>query len=172
MIALSIARAIAFIHTQCPPHQIKNMQMNVHGNIKASNVMINDNFTACLSDYGLIQLAEFEELSVTWHPNSPPLPKSAYCTKLSKESDIYNFGIILLDMLGGPRAPYLKKGIVQRKEEIKEGAVEFFEFFVEGKERKQALQVWDIALVCTNNLPEDRPSIEHILRFLGDVIIN
>ncbi|EEF51334.1 serine-threonine protein kinase, plant-type, putative [Ricinus communis] len=117
MIALDIARAIAFVHTQCPPYE-KKMQMNVHGNIKASNVMINSNFSACLSDYGLAQLAEIEEVSDTWQRKPPPYmqPEYIYSDECCQKSDIYNFGIILLDMLGGPM-----NCIIERKEEIKRG---------------------------------------------------
>ncbi|KAJ4823150.1 hypothetical protein Tsubulata_016385 [Turnera subulata] len=170
IIALSIAQAISFIHTRCPPYD-KKMQMNVHGNIKASNVMININFTACLSDYGFTQLAEFEKVSDTGQRKPASNAKTDYCNELNQKSDIFNFGVILLDMLGGSEAPGLRDCIEASKEIIKEGNIEFFEFPVEGHERKQALQVLDIALACTSKVPVARPSIEKILRALGDVII-
>ncbi|XP_050229875.1 probable inactive receptor kinase At3g08680 [Mercurialis annua] len=166
-IGLDIANAISFIHTQSP-HE-KNMQINVHGNIKASNVLINTNFSACLSDYGFAQLAEFEEVSDT--PENKQ-PKCGYSEEFSQKSDIYNFGIILLDMLGGARAPNSVNCIIERKEEIKSGAIEFFEFAVQGKERLQALQILEIGLACKRKSPDARPSIQHILKYFGDVIIN
>uniref|UniRef100_A0A199UC72 Protein kinase domain-containing protein n=1 Tax=Manihot esculenta TaxID=3983 RepID=A0A199UC72_MANES len=129
-IALDIAQAIAFIHVECPPYE-KNIQMNVHGNIKASNVMINSNFSACLSEYGLAQLAEYEEVSDTWQQKPPPQqePESIYCDKFCQQSDIYNFGIILLDMLGGSKATSLRHCIEEKNEEIRreEGKAAGFE---------------------------------------------
>ncbi|KAJ8527003.1 hypothetical protein K7X08_029480 [Anisodus acutangulus] len=67
-IILCIARGIASIHPQNPPKDQKDhkdIQLNVHGNVKASYVMINIDFTACLSDYGFVQLAERTEFSDT-----------------------------------------------------------------------------------------------------------
>jgi hypothetical protein len=60
---------------------------------------------------------------------------------------------------------------MERMEEIKKGDIEFFEFIVEGKERKQALLVLDIALKCADKVPEARPPIEQTLRRLGDVLL-
>ncbi|XP_059638943.1 probable inactive receptor kinase At2g26730 [Cornus florida] len=170
IIVLHIARAIAFIHSHSPPKD-RNLQLNVHGNIKASNVMINIDFSACLTDYGFTQLARRIEVSDTWpHKPPPPPPVGSYCDNLCQKSDVYNFGIVVLDILAGPEALGQMKCITQKKEEIKNGDIEFFEFSVEGKARKQAMQVLDIALACTNMSPDPRPSMEKVLLYLGDVL--
>ncbi|KAK4844868.1 hypothetical protein QYF36_025332 [Acer negundo] len=162
-----IAQAIGFIHLEStPPNDRSNMQMNIHGNIKSSNVMLNVDFSVRLSDYGFVQLAENVEVS-----DKPP-PAAVeniyiYREELCQKSDVYNFGIILLDILGGSN---LKRGfrkcILENKAEIREGQLEFFEFAVEGKERKRALHILDIALTCTNRSAECRPPIDQILLLL------
>ncbi|KAF3448690.1 hypothetical protein FNV43_RR09403 [Rhamnella rubrinervis] len=164
-IVIHVSRAIAYIHAQSPPQE-KNMRMNVHGNIKTSNVMVNTDFSACLSDYGVAQLAEREEVSNT----------KVYLEDLCQKCDIYNFGVILLDILAGPKALVLAnyncmaKCITENKEKIKDGSIDFFELpLSEGIERMQALLVLDIALFCINTKPEARPSMEHIVSYLGDV---
>lgn len=145
--------------------------MSVHGNIKSSNVMINIDFSACLSDYGFTQLAERLEVYGASQTKPPSLSEYIYNEDLSQKSDLFDFGVVVMDILAGSRFPWLKtKCILENKEDIKEGKIEFFEFTVEGKERKRAMQVLDIALACTNRLPEARPSIEQVLLFLGDVI--
>ncbi|EOY24995.1 Leucine-rich repeat protein kinase family protein, putative [Theobroma cacao] len=164
MIIVYVARAIAFIHAQCPPSE-KNMKMNVHGNIKSSNIMINIDLTALLSDYGFVQLADCVEDS-----DHTEGPGTGYCENLSEKSDIFNFGLVLLDVLGGVREPGFIECIVETKESIKLGKSTFFEFDVQGRERRQALKVLDIALACTNRLAEARPSIEQILLNLGDIL--
>ncbi|KAF8412132.1 hypothetical protein HHK36_000088 [Tetracentron sinense] len=169
-IVLHVARGIAFIHAQSPLQE-KNIQMNVHGNIKASNILIKTDFSACVSDYGFVQLAEPAEVLGIWQLKLPPETVN-FAEKLTQKCDIYNFGVIVLDMLGGSKAPFLISCILERKEGIKEGVIEFFEFFVKERERKQALQVLDIALACTNRSPEARPSIDQILLFLEDILSN
>ncbi|XP_044487383.1 probable inactive receptor kinase At5g58300 [Mangifera indica] len=173
-IILSIARAIEFIHRQNPNE--RKIKMNVHGNIKSSNVMIKIDFSACLSDYGFTQLAERVELPRKRQLKPPPhqVPPPSYLIyreELSQKADIYNFGVVIMDILAGSRFSTFKKCILEVKEEITEGRIEFFEFALDTRERMRASQILDIALACTNLSAEGRPSIEQILLFLGDAII-
>lgn len=151
------------------------MQMNVHGNIKASNVMINTDFSACLSDYGIAQIAERVEVLNAWQW-SPVSPTDGYYTNvLCQKCDVFNFGVIILDILGGPDGTtlFMTNFVNDIKRRVKAGEIEFFEFSMkEEREKKQAWQVLDIALACTNKQPEARPAIEQILLYLGDVCNN
>ncbi|KAK4435458.1 putative inactive receptor kinase [Sesamum alatum] len=157
-IVQSIGKAIAYIHSQNPPRE-KHLQLNLHGNIKSSNVMIDIDFTARLSDYGFVQLADQVKVEDTGQADQPPTPppERALIETISQESDIYNFGVVLMDILGWPK---VSSSRVEK--------VDLFEFCVEGKEKKQAFKVLDIALSCTNSLPDARPTIEQILSCLGD----
>ncbi|XVE58049.1 hypothetical protein DITRI_Ditri04bG0139100 [Diplodiscus trichospermus] len=163
IILVHIARAIGFIHARSPPSE-KNMKMNVHGNIKSSNVMINIDLTARLSDYGFVQLADSVEDS------DKGGAETSYSEKLSQKRDIFNFGLVLLDMLAAVKDPGYIKSILDIKESIKQGKTTFFEFHVQGKDRRQAVNVLEIALACTNSLPEGRPSIEQIMLNLSDIL--
>ncbi|CAN6585910.1 unnamed protein product [Malus baccata var. baccata] len=160
-----IARAIAFIHGQYPPYE-KKMKMDVHGSIRPCNVMVNVDFSACLSDYGFTQLAQPVESSNTWQLMKSPSRQleNSFCDELSQKSDIYNFGVILLDILAEPMGLGMTRGINEKQANTKlEGGLEFFEFPVkEGKERRQVSKVLQIALACTSAKPEARPSIEEI----------
>lgn len=142
------------------------MVMNVHGNLKTSNIMIDVDFNAYLSNYGFSQLAievsDTRQQKTTSSSQAPPEP-------LSQKNDIYHFGLIVLDIIGGPKAmEWIQSCEFGRKEDIivKEG--EFFEFPIEGKDRWKVLKVWNIALECTNRSREARPSIENILLHLSN----
>ncbi|KAK8692851.1 hypothetical protein V6N13_070456 [Hibiscus sabdariffa] len=157
-IIVSIARAISFIHAQSPPTDVQtNMKMNVHGNIKSSNVMINVDLTARLSDYGFIQLVD-HCVEDSGHRDRAG---TSNCRNLNQESDIFNFGLVIVDLLG-----------VADSESTVQGESEnmLFEFDAHGTDRKQALMVLDIALSCTDLLPEARPPISQILLFLNRVL--
>ncbi|OWM72168.1 probable inactive receptor kinase At3g08680 [Punica granatum] len=176
-IVQDIARTIAFIHSQSPAY-VKRMHLNVHGNIKSSNVMINIDFSACLSEYGFAQLAGRVEIPDMCQPRQGSqqpqyqLPHYVYSKELSQKGDIYNFGLIVLDILGGPEAVLDYKNCIVQKDGIRDGSIEFFEFLVEGKEKKHAVQLLEIGLACINQLDEERPSIEQILLSLGSVVSN
>ncbi|XP_077211701.1 putative inactive receptor kinase At5g58300 [Tasmannia lanceolata] len=166
VIILNVARAIAFIHNQSPTHN-EDLQMNVHGNIKSSNVFINTDFTARLSDYGFAHLAEPAEFS---SPRKLPDKGSLDSPpELSQKSDIYNFGSMVLDILAGPNAPIQIHCILERKEEIRKGVFEFFEFHVEGRSRREAFLVMEIALACTES-PEGRPSADQMVVALREIV--
>ncbi|XP_048445958.1 probable inactive receptor kinase At5g58300 [Pyrus x bretschneideri] len=165
-IIVQIARGIGFIHEQYPPYE-KKMQMNVHGNIRVGNVMVNTNFSACLSGYGFTQLAEPVEVLNTGQLMKSPCwqqENTTYSDELSQKSDIYNFGVILLDILAGPKGLEMTEGVKEKKASMKlEGGLEFFEFYVkEGKERRQVSKVLEIALACISTKPDARPSIDEI----------
>ncbi|KAL3844489.1 hypothetical protein ACJIZ3_001892 [Penstemon smallii] len=158
-IVQSTAKAIAFIHSQHPPKE-KNLQLNVHGNIKSSNVMINIDFTARLSDYGFVQLAEqvavVDDTGQAEPPAQPPQPtERVYSKTLSQKSDIYNFGVVLLEILES-------LGVKKNQDIV--------EFSSEGRQQRQVSKVLEIALSCTDVLPEARPDIEHILFCVGDSV--
>lgn len=83
---------------------------------------------------------------------------------------MYNFGTLILEILGGPKAVGLKHCILENKDEIREGKVDFFEFNAKGKERKQAFKVLEIGLSCSNCSPEGIPSIDQILYNILEVL--
>lgn len=138
--------------------------MNIHGNIKSSNVLITIDFTPHLSDYGFSLLAErMEKVSDTGQPTPTAKEEGnlVYSETFSQKSDIYNFGIIVLDILRGPVE------IKGNFKDIQED--DLFEFCVEGNERIQALRVLDIGLACLNKSPESRPTIQKIMVCLSQL---
>ncbi|MFS8029869.1 putative protein kinase RLK-Pelle-LRR-III family [Helianthus anomalus] len=164
IIILQIAKAIAFIHSQ--PPQDKHIVTNVHGNLKASNIMICADFSIRLANYGFTQLAtNIPEIGPS-SPSSPLPPENTRIEVLSQKHDIYHFGLILLDMLGGPNALYSSHRVFERKERVCDNKLGFFEFPFEGKDSKHVFKVLDIALACIHRLPQVRPTIDNILLYL------
>ncbi|ONK66416.1 uncharacterized protein A4U43_C06F8770 [Asparagus officinalis] len=174
-IILHVASAISFIHSQPLSTEDRRFRSNIHGNIKSSNVFIGTNFSAHLSDYGFAQLARTIDT-----PNiaraKKPLPTTLGVEngkkKRSQKEDIFDFGVMVFDVLGGARAPHQIHCIVERVEEIKAGTCHFFEYFVEGQAKVQALRVLEVALACTHESPEARPSADEILAMLTDALSN
>ncbi|KAG9448327.1 hypothetical protein H6P81_014455 [Aristolochia fimbriata] len=167
-IMVDVAKAISFIHNQKPSYH-RYLAMNVHGNVKASNVFVKTDFSACLSDYGFVQLAQ--RTDHTCYSPSRRLPEvTNFEGGVAAESDVYNFGVMVLDMLGGPTAPLQIDSISQRIEEIKEGRLKFFEFDHVGWERKQAVVVLEVALASARRSPDKRPSIDQTLSKLQKLL--
>ncbi|PWA39911.1 serine/threonine-protein kinase Mps1 [Artemisia annua] len=166
-IILHIAKAISFIHSQSSTKE-RSMIINVHGNLKTSNIMIDVDFNAYVSNFGFTQLAiEACDIGQQRRSPSPHYQPPTLHEPSSQKNDIYHFGIIVLDILGGAKALESIEWDFERKEEVKDEKCDFFEFPFEVKDRGKVFMVWNMALACTNRTREARPSIENILMHLS-----
>ncbi|KAL6188013.1 hypothetical protein ACLB2K_039408 [Fragaria x ananassa] len=94
-IAAGAARGLAFIHSSCAPLKL------THGNIKSTNVLLDKNGNARVSDFGLSAFSP--SASSTSAPRSCGYraPELVDGRKVTQKSDVYGFGVLLLEMLTG-----------------------------------------------------------------------
>ncbi|KAK9123999.1 hypothetical protein Sjap_013601 [Stephania japonica] len=97
-LALGAARGLAQIHEEY------NMSKMPHGNVKSSNVLLDKNGVACISDFGLALL--LNPIHATARLGGYRAPEQVESKKLSQKADVYSFGVLLLEVLTG-RAPSL-----------------------------------------------------------------
>ncbi|KAL0409662.1 UNVERIFIED_CONTAM: putative LRR receptor-like serine/threonine-protein kinase [Sesamum radiatum] len=96
-IAVGTARALAYLHHDCKPPVL-------HLNIKSTNILLDENYTAKLSDYGLGKLLPLlENYGFTKIHNAVGYiaPELAQSSRLSDKCDVYSFGVILLELVTG-----------------------------------------------------------------------
>ncbi|XP_014501150.1 receptor-like serine/threonine-protein kinase ALE2 isoform X3 [Vigna radiata var. radiata] len=97
-IALGAARGLAYLHEDSSPHVI-------HRDFKSSNILLEDDFTPKVSDFGLARTAADEE---NRHISTRVMgtfgyvaPEYAMTGHLLVKSDVYSYGVVLLELLTG-----------------------------------------------------------------------
>ncbi|AQK94602.1 putative serine/threonine-protein kinase PBL23 [Zea mays] len=100
-IAVGAARGIEYLHEVANPPVI-------YRDLKASNILLDASFNAKLSDFGLAKLGPSGDNT---HVSTRVMGTYGYCApeyamtgKLTKTSDIYSFGVVLLELITGRRA--------------------------------------------------------------------
>lgn len=97
-IALDAARGLAYLHEDSQPCVI-------HRDFKASNILIEDNFHAKVADFGLAKQAPEGEVNYiatqVMGTFGYVAPEYAMTGHLLVKSDVYSYGVVLLELLSG-----------------------------------------------------------------------
>ncbi|CAI9108138.1 OLC1v1007667C1 [Oldenlandia corymbosa var. corymbosa] len=140
-IAVGVARAIAYLHTEC-------QQCIIHGNLKLENVLLDENLVPKLTDFGLRSLLFKERVASS-------------STEMPSEKDIYMLGMLLLQIVTCKRDV---DGISPHK--MLDELFDQKERFADSDEFKSVERVMKIAIWCMQDQPFLRPSISEVVKVL------
>ncbi|KAF3540279.1 hypothetical protein F2Q69_00018274 [Brassica cretica] len=172
--ALGAARGLAFLHNAQP--QV------IYRDFKASNILLDSNYNAKLSDFGLARDGPMGDIS---HVTTRVVGTQGYAAPeylatghLSAKSDVYSFGVVLLELLSGRRA-------IDKNQPVGEhNLVEWAGPYLTNKRRllrvmdprlqgqyslTQALKIAGLALDCITIDYKVRPNMNDIVKTLEEL---
>ncbi|KAI3814341.1 hypothetical protein L1987_19093 [Smallanthus sonchifolius] len=147
-IAFSAARGLEYLHEHCTPKII-------HRDLKAANILLDDGFEPVLGDFGLAKLVDTNLTHITTQVRGTMghiAPEYLTTGKSSEKTDVFGYGITLLELI-----KKLLKGT--RISDIVDPNLTVYDT----KEVETMLQV---ALLCTQGSPEDRPKMGEVIHML------
>ncbi|XP_072969334.1 inactive leucine-rich repeat receptor-like protein kinase CORYNE [Typha angustifolia] len=167
-IAVGMVEALRYLHFECEPRVL-------HGNLKPSNVMLDEGLEPRLGDSGLARLLGTN----CDNPGSSDYvaPECYQGSRCTDKSDIYSYGAILAVLLTGrdPSDPSFARetergGLAQWLRHLQQAgkAIEALDKGILGKEgeEEEMLMAVRITLVCLSDMPADRPSSDELVNML------
>ncbi|KAG6486434.1 probable inactive receptor kinase At5g67200 [Zingiber officinale] len=151
-IAEDVAQGLAYIHQASPL---------VHGNIKSANILLGSDFEACLTDYCLSFLVESSDSEDVSGYQAPETQRSN--DPLTPKSDIYCFGVLLLELLTG-KSP--SQHPVLMETDIPAWVQSTRE---DGGDDERLMMIVNIAAACVHPFPDSRPTTWQVLKMIQEV---
>ncbi|RWW34054.1 hypothetical protein BHE74_00011614 [Ensete ventricosum] len=169
-LALQTAKALLTLHSVQPPV--------IHRDVKSANILLDQSFNARLGDFGLA-LRDDEDTKFPSARSTPPAGTLGYLDpsyvtpeNLSTKTDVFSFGILLLEIMSGRKAidvahsppsvvewavPLLRKGKVSTLFDPRIGPP---------KDPVARRQLAALAASCVRSYKEMRPSMEEVVEQL------
>ncbi|XP_009790415.1 rust resistance kinase Lr10-like [Nicotiana sylvestris] len=172
-IAVGIAKGIEYLHQGCN-------QRIVHFDIKPHNILLDQDFNPKVADFGLAKLCAKDQSAVSMTAARgtigyiAPEVFSRNYGNVSYKADIYSFGMLLLDMIGGRK----KFEVANEQNDISE--IYYPEWMYKQLEKGEEIeiQIEDeddssiikklaiVGLWCIQWSPADRPSMKVVIQML------
>ncbi|KAG2293429.1 hypothetical protein Bca52824_040098 [Brassica carinata] len=170
-VAYGSAHGLEYLHEHCNPKII-------HRDLKAANILLDNNFEPVLGDFGLAKLVDTSLTHVTTQVRGTMghIAPEYLCTgKSSEKTDVFGYGITLLELVTGQRAidfsrleeeenilllDHIKKLLrEQRLRDIVDSNLTTYD-------SEEVETIVQVALLCTQGTPEDRPAMSEVVKML------
>ncbi|KAL5730234.1 hypothetical protein ACHQM5_003082 [Ranunculus cassubicifolius] len=169
-ICLGTARGLAYLHEELEPPI-------VHRDIKASNILLSEDFVPKIGDFGL---AKFFPENIT-HISTRVAGTTGYLApeyalrgQLTKKADVYSFGVLTLEVISGRSSAKENWGGTQKLllewtwELYKEEKVlELVDPDLEEYPEDEVVRYIKVALFCTQAIASRRPSMDQVVSMLS-----
>uniref|UniRef100_A0A7N0U4G4 non-specific serine/threonine protein kinase n=1 Tax=Kalanchoe fedtschenkoi TaxID=63787 RepID=A0A7N0U4G4_KALFE len=173
-IIVGAAKGLAYLHHDCSPRII-------HRDIKSSNILLDGNWEARVSDFGLAKLLDDNESHITTIVAGTfgyLAPEYMQSGRATEKTDVYSFGVLILEVLSGKRptdASFIEKGV---------NIVGWLNLLISencqrdivdphcGGVRSETIDaLLSVAISCVSSSAEERPTMHRVVQLLESEIM-
>ncbi|XP_058204735.1 receptor-like kinase TMK3 isoform X1 [Rhododendron vialii] len=176
-IALDVARGMEYLHSLAH-------QSFIHRDLKSSNILLGDDFRAKVSDFGLVKLAPDGKRSVVTRLAGTfgyLAPEYAVMGKITTKSDVFSFGVVLMELLTGLMAldedrPEESQYLAAWFWKIKSSSEKLMNAVDPSLDTKKEETFESISIIaelaghCTAREPSQRPDMGHAVNVLSPLV--
>ncbi|KAK7312470.1 hypothetical protein VNO77_36354 [Canavalia gladiata] len=175
-IAQDAARGLAYLHEQM------DFQL-IFRDFKTSNILLDEDFCAKLSDFGLARQGPSEGFGYVSTAVVGTIgyaaPEYVQTGKLTAKSDVWSFGVVLYELITGRRA--VERNLPKNEQKLLEWVRPYvsdprkFHLIVDPRLEgqycvKSAHKIAMLANKCLMKQPKSRPKMSEVVEFLGNII--
>ncbi|KAG6550192.1 hypothetical protein Mapa_008151 [Marchantia paleacea] len=172
-IAIGVADAMIHLHHECH-------EPIIHRDLKPSNILLDPDYNARVADFGIAKNVHFDGNGETTASGlfgtTGYIAPAEYATsnKVSTKGDVYSYGVVILEMLtrkqptddtftpGTWLSLWVLKAYPDRINEILDSSLKN----VYRSQEKEIHMLIRIGLLCTRDVPNDRPSMKDVREML------
>ncbi|XP_039163793.1 LEAF RUST 10 DISEASE-RESISTANCE LOCUS RECEPTOR-LIKE PROTEIN KINASE-like 1.2 isoform X2 [Eucalyptus grandis] len=172
-IAIETANALVYLHAS----------VVIHRDVKTNNILLNENFSVKVADFGLSRLFPLNATHVSTAPQGTPGyvdPEYHQCYQLTEKSDVYSFGVVLMELISSLPAV----DITRHRHEINLSALAISKiqshalhelvdpnlgFDTDYRTGEMITAVAELGFQCLEQGHDMRPSMEEVLKTLKEI---
>ncbi|RZB99299.1 Proline-rich receptor-like protein kinase PERK12 [Glycine soja] len=173
-IAIGAAKGLAYLHEDC-------CQKIIHRDIKSANILLDNAYEAQVADFGLARLADASNTHVSTRVMGTfgyMAPEYATSGKLTDRSDVFSFGVVLLELVTGRKPvdqtqPLGDESLVEWARPLLLRAIETRDFsdLIDPRLKKhfvenEMLRMVEVAAACVRHSAPRRPRMVQVVRSL------
>ncbi|XP_022867945.1 leucine-rich repeat receptor-like serine/threonine-protein kinase BAM3 [Olea europaea var. sylvestris] len=171
-IAMDAAKGLCYLHHDCSP-------LIVHRDVKSNNILLNSNFEAHVADFGLARFlvdgGASESMSAIAGSYGYIAPEYAYTLRVDEKSDIYSFGVVLLELITGRRpvgdfgegvdiVQWMKLTTNCQREKVVDIVDQRFKIVP----KNEAMHLFFVAMLCVQENSIERPTMREVVQMLSE----